>query len=277
MILPLLHYSYWPTISSMSMTPKTISLERGHHRSQEGTCFIRVEDWDNDHYWITCHINYTGVEFAIRVGQDLVIDPNPQDMLSQLDWVGHLMWLWGGDIFLNSFNGPKGCNIGDWEGDVRCKGEESVGKGYVEWVVRTKDMEHQIGCATSSINTSSFTLLMILWTFLTPLILNWQLTHYDSHTLEAVSHSSLSQVIRSSLLSIYILFFPWWVTVFCFITHFFLIYHLICHVVLWRNFLEDSYDSLMSNCLQISEMLLSCSGFPHVYKEAVFDSEKRTI
>src|SRR5882724_11156110 len=40
----------------------------------------------------------------------------------------------------------------------------------------------KIGCATSSINTSSFTLLMILWTFLTPLILIWQLTHYDSHT-----------------------------------------------------------------------------------------------
>src|SRR5882724_13260173 len=40
----------------------------------------------------------------------------------------------------------------------------------------------EIGCATSSINTSSFTLLMILWTFLTPLILIWQLTHYDSHT-----------------------------------------------------------------------------------------------
>jgi len=29
----------------------------------------------------------------------------------------------GGDIFLNSFNGPKGCNIGDWEGDARYKGD----------------------------------------------------------------------------------------------------------------------------------------------------------
>ena len=78
----------------------------------------------------------------------------------------------------------------------------------------------KIGCATSLINTSSFTLLMILWTFLTPLILIQQLTHYDSHSLEAVSHSSLSQVIWSSHLSIYILFFPWWVTGFRFIIHF---------------------------------------------------------
>ena len=129
----------------------------------------------------------------------------------------------------------------------------------------------KIGCATSSINTSSFTLLMILWTFLT-LILIWQLTHYDSHSLEAVSHSSSSQVISSSHLSIYILFFPWWVTVFHFIL--FLIYHLICHAVLWWNFLEDSYDSLMKNHLQISEMLLSHSGFPHVYKEAVLPQRK---
>src|SRR5882724_11597967 len=55
---------------------------------------------------------------------------------------------------------------------------------------------------------------------------------------------------------------------------FFLIYHLICHVVLCQDFLEDSYDSLMSDCLQISEMLLSLSGFPHVYKEAVLPQRK---
>src|SRR5882724_4523491 len=54
---------------------------------------------------------------------------------------------------------------------------------------------------------------------------------------------------------------------------FFLIYHLICHVVLSWNFLEDSHDSLMSNHLQISEMLLSHSG-PHVYKEAVLPQRK---
>ena len=64
----------------------------------------------------------------------------------------------------------------------------------------------KIGCVTSLIITSSFTLLMILQTFLTSLNLIWQLSHYDSHSLEAVSHS-LSQVIRSSHFSIYILFF----------------------------------------------------------------------
>ena len=40
------------------------------------------------------------------------------------------------------------------------------------------------------------------------LILIQQLTHYDSHSLEAVSHSSLSQVIRSSHLSIIYPIFP---------------------------------------------------------------------
>jgi len=47
-----------------------------------GTFFVRVEEQDHDHYWITCQMDYTGVEFSIRVDQDLVIDPNPQDMLS---------------------------------------------------------------------------------------------------------------------------------------------------------------------------------------------------
>jgi len=41
-----------------------------------------------------------------------------------------------------------------------------------------------------------------------------------THSLEAVPHSSSSQVIGSSHLSIFILIFPWWVTVFRFITHF---------------------------------------------------------
>jgi len=99
------------------------------------------------------------------------------------------------------------------ERQVQRRAKQNESEGQRIWSIK-------IGCATSSIITSSFTLLMILWTFLTPLILIWQLTHYDSHSLEAVSHSSSSQVIGSSYLSIYILFFPWWVTVFCFITHF---------------------------------------------------------
>src|SRR5882724_1724789 len=55
---------------------------------------------------------------------------------------------------------------------------------------------------------------------------------------------------------------------------FFLIYHLIHHAVLKRNFLEFSSDSLMSNHLQISEMLLSHLCFPPVYKEAVLPQRK---
>src|SRR5882724_2308853 len=100
------------------------------------------------------------------------------------------------------------------------------------------------------------TLLMIFRTFLTPLILMQQLTHYDSHSFEAVSHSSLSQVIRSSHLSIYS-----HDESLCFVLLliFFLIYHLIHHPVLRWNFLEYSSDSLMSNHLLIPEMLLSHS------------------
>ena len=47
-----------------------------------GTCFIRVEEQDDNDYWITCRMDNTGVEFSTRVNQSLVIDPNPQDMLS---------------------------------------------------------------------------------------------------------------------------------------------------------------------------------------------------
>jgi len=53
---------------------------------------------DDDHYWITCWVDYTGVEFSTRVNWGLVIDPNPQDMLSRLDWVGSLMQLWWGHL-----------------------------------------------------------------------------------------------------------------------------------------------------------------------------------
>src|SRR5882724_3702182 len=115
-----------------------------------------------------------------------------------------------------------------------------------------------------------------LQTFLTPLIIIWQLTHYDLHSLEAVSHSSLSQVIGSNHLSIYILFSHDESLCFVLLLIFFLIYHLICHPVLRQNFLEDSSDSLMSNHLLISEKLLSHSGFPS-YKEAVLPQRKDNL
>jgi len=44
------------------------------------------------------HMEYTGVEFSNWVNWGLVIDPNPQDMLSWLDQVGSLMWLWWGHL-----------------------------------------------------------------------------------------------------------------------------------------------------------------------------------
>jgi len=93
-----------------------------------GTHFIRVEDQDDNYYWITCWMDNTGVEFSIRVNRDLVIDPNPRDMLSRLARVGSLMWLCG-DIFLNLFDSPKGCNISDWEGRCKMQGEDKQREG----------------------------------------------------------------------------------------------------------------------------------------------------
>src|SRR5882724_622394 len=121
----------------------------------------------------------------------------------------------------------------------------------------------KICCATSSINTSSFTLLMILRTILTPLILIRQLTHYDSHT--ALMQYPTPHRVKSSdqVIFPFLSYFSHDESL-CFVLLliFFLIYHLICHAVLKRNFLEFSSDSLMSNHLLISEMLLSRSGFP---------------
>jgi len=71
---------------------------RRHHGSREGNTLYQVEDRNDIYYWITCCMDHTGVEFSMRVGWDLVIDPNPQDMLSRLARVGSLMWLWWGHL-----------------------------------------------------------------------------------------------------------------------------------------------------------------------------------
>src|SRR5882724_12882945 len=102
----------------------------------------------------------------------------------------------------------------------------------------------------------------------------WHLTHYNSHSLEAVSHSSSSQVIDQVIFPFISYFSHDESLCFILLLIFFLIYHLIYHAVLKRNFLEISSDSLMSNHLQISEMLLSHSGLPHVYQEAVLLQRK---
>jgi len=120
----------------------------------------------------------------------------------------------------------------------------------------------KIGCATSSINTSSFNPSDDFTDILTPLILIRQLTHYDSHT--ALRQYPTSHRVKSSDQVI----FP-----------FYLDFPMMSHCVsFYYSFLFDlssdssccsekelsgiSSDSLMSNCLLISEMLLSHSAFP---------------
>jgi len=78
--------------------PKDHITWRGHYRSREGNTLYQGRDWDDIYYWITCCMEHTGVKFSIQVGWDLVIDPNPQDMLSGLHRVGSLMWLWWGHL-----------------------------------------------------------------------------------------------------------------------------------------------------------------------------------
>jgi len=71
-----------------------------------------------------------------------------------------------------------------------------------------KDMEHQdwlgsiVAHCIKSHPSDDFL------TFLTPLILIWHLTHYDSHSLEAVSQSSLSQVINQVIDQVSFHFYP---------------------------------------------------------------------
>src|SRR5882724_4784343 len=84
--------------------PPRLRPQRPYHVGEDitevrrGTHFIRVEDRNDIYYWITCRMDNTGLEFSMRVSRDLVIDPNPQDMLSRLARVGSLMQLWWGHL-----------------------------------------------------------------------------------------------------------------------------------------------------------------------------------
>src|SRR5882724_6337378 len=84
--------------------PPHLQPQRPYHVGEDitevgrGTRFIRVEDQDDNYFWITCQMDNTGVEFSMQVGQYLVIDPNPQDMLSRHTRVGSLMRLWWGHL-----------------------------------------------------------------------------------------------------------------------------------------------------------------------------------
>ena len=63
----------------MWTTKETISVG-GITTAGRGTISIVIEARDRTHYWITFHVDNT-VEFATKVEQHLVIDPDPQDKL----------------------------------------------------------------------------------------------------------------------------------------------------------------------------------------------------
>jgi len=144
----------------------------------------------------------------------------------------------------------------------RCKGEECVGKGCG---MSSEDKGYGgIKIVVQSlINTSSFTLLIDFTDISTPLILIWHwltMTHTQPWGSYPTPHQvkSSDQVIfpfylkfpmMSHCVSFYYSFSFWFIIWFI--------------MLFWKGtFLEFSSDSLMSNHLLISEMLLSHSGFP---------------
>jgi len=133
------HFGFWayssitPLIPTDPLFPPHLQSQRPYHLGEDitavrrGTHFVMVEARDHDHYWITCQVDYTGVKFSNQVDWGLVIDPNPQDMLSWLDQVGSLIWLWWGHLSKIAWQSWRMRYCGDWEG--RCKGEASAEKG----------------------------------------------------------------------------------------------------------------------------------------------------
>src|SRR5882724_5973637 len=71
-----------------------------------GTRYVGIDYRDPKCYWITCHMDYTGVEFATQVARDFVTDPDPQDMISWIDPVGMLIGFWSGHL-LGLFYRPR--------------------------------------------------------------------------------------------------------------------------------------------------------------------------
>src|SRR5882724_10174097 len=61
--------------------PPCLQPQRPYHVGEDimevgrGTHFIRVEDRDDNYFWITCQMDHTGVKFSMQVSRDLVIDP----------------------------------------------------------------------------------------------------------------------------------------------------------------------------------------------------------
>ena len=88
---------------------------------------------------------------------------------------------------------------------------------------------------------------------------------YDSHSLEAVSHPSSSQVIDQAIFPFISYFSHHKSLCFILLLIFFLIYHIICHtltnVVMWQYFLECSLTHVLTHFLTHVEMLLCHSCF----------------
>ena len=211
------YHSYWPTLSSMSKTPESISFGRGHYSSRKGNTICQVEARDHNHYWITCWVDNMGVKFTIQVDQCLVIDSNPLDVLSQFDQVGSLIWLWWGHL--------SKLVCWSWRMQYWWLGREMRGRGECREGLSGTSSEGwriwniKIDWAASSLIASSFTLLMILQTFLEQIILIQHLTH--------MTHTALRQYptphwVKSLIKWSFHLYpiFPLWVTMLHFITHF---------------------------------------------------------
>src|SRR5882724_10355561 len=83
---------------------------------------------------------------------------------------------------------------------------------------------------------------------------------YDSHSFEAVSHPSSSQVIDHAIFPFISYFSHDGSLCFALLLIFFLIYHLIHHVltifVMWQYFLECSLTHVLTHLLTHVEMLL---------------------
>jgi len=58
-----------PLIPTNPLFPPHLQPQRPYHLGEDitevrrGTHF-RVEEWDDNHYWITCQMDYTGVKFS---------------------------------------------------------------------------------------------------------------------------------------------------------------------------------------------------------------------
>ena len=84
--------------------PPCLQPKKPYHFGEEisemgtGTRFVGIEDQEPECYRITCHMDYTGIEFATWVAQSLVIDPDPQDVFSEIDQLGMLLGFWSGHL-----------------------------------------------------------------------------------------------------------------------------------------------------------------------------------